>query len=136
MPWSARRYMEGDWAGAMAEIAGHIKTLRGRGATRIVIAAHSMGCPAALGYAARHGEDVDALVLMAPGHTPAGYYMNPRSPVHESVDAARSEEHTSELQSLMRLSYAVFCLTKKTQATIRHLKRTNNPNNQQKTMTN
>src|SRR3546814_6245154 len=26
---------------------------------------------------------------------------------------ARSEEHTSELQSLMRLSYAVFCLTKK-----------------------
>src|SRR3546814_3194222 len=28
--------------------------------------------------------------------------------------AARSEEHTSELQSLMRTSYAVFCLKKKT----------------------
>src|SRR3546814_1940906 len=28
--------------------------------------------------------------------------------------ARRSEEHTSELQSLMRISYAVFCLTKKT----------------------
>src|SRR3546814_9005556 len=28
---------------------------------------------------------------------------------------ARSEEHTSELQSLMRTSYAVFCLTKTTQ---------------------
>src|SRR3546814_4437812 len=28
----------------------------------------------------------------------------------------RSEEHTSELQSLMRISYAVFCLKKKTQA--------------------
>src|SRR3546814_10858177 len=27
--------------------------------------------------------------------------------------ARRSEEHTSELQSLMRISYAVFCLTKK-----------------------
>src|SRR3546814_8336063 len=27
--------------------------------------------------------------------------------------AARSDEHTSELQSLMRISYAVFCLTKK-----------------------
>src|SRR3546814_8981066 len=27
---------------------------------------------------------------------------------------ARSEEHTSELQSLMRISYAVFCLNKKT----------------------
>src|SRR3546814_4153073 len=39
---------------------------------------------------------------------------------HELVDLARlhavgirSEEHTSELQSLMRISYAVFCLTKK-----------------------
>src|SRR3546814_18028351 len=29
--------------------------------------------------------------------------------------ASRSEEHTSELQSLMRISYAVFCLKKKTQ---------------------
>src|SRR3546814_7854390 len=31
-----------------------------------------------------------------------------------SANDARSEEHTSELQSLMRLSYAVFCLKKKT----------------------
>src|SRR3546814_6832061 len=30
------------------------------------------------------------------------------------IDAERSEEHTSELQSLMRISYAVFCLKKKT----------------------
>src|SRR3546814_10000315 len=30
----------------------------------------------------------------------------------------RSEEHTSELQSLMRISYAVFCLKKKTKQTI------------------
>src|SRR3546814_4547377 len=30
------------------------------------------------------------------------------------ADAPRSEEHTSELQSLMRISYAVFCLKKKT----------------------
>src|SRR3546814_2938003 len=29
------------------------------------------------------------------------------------VEALRSEEHTSELQSLMRISYAVFCLKKK-----------------------
>src|SRR3546814_1805046 len=34
-----------------------------------------------------------------------------RSP---AVPAGRSEEHTSELQSLMRISYAVFCLKKKT----------------------
>src|SRR3546814_9662015 len=30
------------------------------------------------------------------------------------TEARRSEEHTSELQSLMRISYAVFCLKKKT----------------------
>src|SRR3546814_7394739 len=33
------------------------------------------------------------------------------------VAMTRSEEHTSELQSLMRLSYAVFCLKKKTNQT-------------------
>src|SRR3546814_710551 len=32
----------------------------------------------------------------------------------EDVRRIRSEEHTSELQSLMRISYAVFCLKKKT----------------------
>src|SRR3546814_5194581 len=33
----------------------------------------------------------------------------------EQAKSRRSEEHTSELQSLMRTSYAVFCLKKKTQ---------------------
>src|SRR3546814_6022247 len=35
----------------------------------------------------------------------------------QTVDALRSEEHTSELQSLMRHSYAVFCLQDKRQGT-------------------
>src|SRR3546814_12464086 len=34
--------------------------------------------------------------------------------VKNGANVARSEEHTSELQSLMRISYAVFCLKKKT----------------------
>src|SRR3546814_2867049 len=34
--------------------------------------------------------------------------------------AGRSEEHTSELQSLMRISYAVFCLKKKRYLHIKH----------------
>src|SRR3546814_964666 len=38
-----------------------------------------------------------------------------------SGDTSRSEEHTSELQSLMRISYAVFCLKKKK----KHYKQTN-----------
>src|SRR3546814_5411925 len=46
--------------------------------------------------ASEHAHDLDA-VIVAPQH-----------PVW-----ARSEEHTSELQSLMRISYAVFCLKKK-----------------------
>src|SRR3546814_1580873 len=43
-------------------------------------------------------------------------------------EVGRSEEHTSELQSLMRISYAVFCLKKKrhqTVGTIRHTEYTN-----------
>src|SRR3546814_2322362 len=45
---------------------------------------------------------------------------NPAEPAGMSISPAeqtkRSEEHTSELQSLMRISYAVFCLKKKTQS--------------------
>src|SRR3546814_5037963 len=37
--------------------------------------------------------------------------------VERSETHRRSEEHTSELQSLMRISYAVFCLKKKIQTT-------------------
>src|SRR3546814_2371543 len=36
------------------------------------------------------------------------------TPFNLILEARRSEEHTSELQSLMRISYAVFCLKKKT----------------------
>src|SRR3546814_10034193 len=35
----------------------------------------------------------------------------------KTINTIRSEEHTSELQSLMRISYAVFCLKKKNQKT-------------------
>src|SRR3546814_4822787 len=54
------------------------------------------------------------------GDRPRGEALGQRRPVGGGVDEAtgievvRSEEHTSELQSLMRISYAVFCLKKKT----------------------
>src|SRR3546814_6579912 len=44
-----------------------------------------------------------------PGHSPR----RRRRRAHPCRAAPRSEEHTSELQSLMRISYAVFCLKKK-----------------------
>lgn len=90
MPWSRSRYLEGHWDQAMSEIAAHVKTLRERGARQIVLAGHSMGCPAALSFAARGG-DVQALVLLAPGHVPKGYYTVPRlKPVRDSIDEARA----------------------------------------------
>src|SRR3546814_4796982 len=55
--------------------------------------------------AARRGEQIHTegvLEIMQDGY---GFLRGPDS---------RSEEHTSELQSLMRISYAVFCLKKKT----------------------
>src|SRR3546814_2430997 len=54
----------------------------------------------------------------------------PRAAAHprSSPRPARSEEHTSELQSLMRISYAVLCLKKKN-----HRNKKNNPTTQRKT---
>src|SRR3546814_15521897 len=67
--------------------------------------------------------DMVAFVRKLPGMSPTEYkqlvasapaehdeMMEEMGPEH----AHRSEEHTSELQSLMRISYAVFCLKKKT----------------------
>src|SRR3546814_3148145 len=50
-----------------------------------------------------------------PAQGPSGLRQHSRQRVLGAggVGAARSEEHTSELQSLMRSSYAVFCLKKK-----------------------
>src|SRR3546814_1198592 len=44
-------------------------------------------------------------------------YMCPYARFQSVMFDTRSEEHTSELQSLMRISYAVFCLKKQTQKT-------------------
>src|SRR3546814_8066799 len=47
--------------------------------------------------------------------------VRPQHPVeHRQAHQSRSEEHTSELQSLMRISYAVFCLKKKKQTIQSH----------------
>src|SRR3546814_9400617 len=46
----------------------------------------------------------------------------------------RSEEHTSELQSLMRISYAVFCLKKKKKTTQQHNTSATLPSNRHETI--
>src|SRR3546814_4109313 len=56
-------------------------------------------------------KDVINIILRRPTRSP----INPPAIPENNVPLAmtRSEEHTSELQSLMRISYAVFCLNKK-----------------------
>src|SRR3546814_1148815 len=73
----------------------------GRGTARMGRPRRPYGCPAA-----------DALrrAAAARRHSPGG----DRKAQPAARRRARSEEHTSELQSLMRISYAVFCLKKKT----------------------
>src|SRR3546814_5194611 len=50
--------------------------------------------------------------LVGPGRYAAYFPLNEYEPL-QVLGLQRSEEHTSELQSLMRISYAVFCLKKK-----------------------
>src|SRR3546814_7642420 len=74
------------------------------------------------------GEIVVQPALQLRGEGLADQFLQ-RAPAADG-DGARSEEHTSELQSLMRISYAVFCLKKKN----KH-KNTHNTNNQTTTST-
>src|SRR3546814_1255603 len=73
-----------------------------RGIATLMASAHhglignNMSAPVDVSYLA------DAVILMR--------YFEARGEVRQAI---RSEEHTSELQSLMRISYAVFCLKKK-----------------------
>src|SRR3546814_6840111 len=64
----------------------------------------------------REGVERDAAVGPDRGSRP-GYRSRRRGRCRKPVAHGRSEEHTSELQSLMRISYAVFCLKKKTTTT-------------------
>src|SRR3546814_7923459 len=55
---------------------------------------------------------VEPSTLRAPSAQPSAHFtVSPL--ISNSCNRTRSEEHTSELQSLMRISYAVFCLNKK-----------------------
>src|SRR3546814_8177045 len=51
--------------------------------------------------------------MMLPMQAAVRLTHNERPMISNNSESSRSEEHTSELQSLMRISYAVFCLKKK-----------------------
>src|SRR3546814_3989818 len=72
-------------------------------------------------------------LLRAPGGERAGASGSHQRVIPQQI-AVRSEEHTSELQSLMRISYAVFCLKKKTKLT--QMEKKNRANKQNEDATN
>src|SRR3546814_1946676 len=73
------------------------------------------------------GDDITSVVMTAHRNQPGALFKLLQPFAESGLDLTRlerSEEHTSELQSLMRNSYAVFCLNKKTHMmTRRHTNR-------------
>src|SRR3546814_5323180 len=70
-------------------------------------------CDLALGgHALRHIQST-RFRTMEPNANSAQHQQSEHRQPHDQQEVPRSEEHTSELQSLMRISYAVFCLKKK-----------------------
>src|SRR3546814_9838110 len=74
----------------------------------------SDGCPRARVHRPADRRTAAGLVIAAATSFPSIERLEPRA-FNLNHLGWRSEEHTSELQSLMRISYAVFCLKKKTQ---------------------
>src|SRR3546814_8306024 len=85
-------------------IEGFAQRLLDDAPPKFVLIAHAMGGFVAFEVMRRAPERVARLALIST-------LASTDSPAQT---ARRSEEHTSELQSLMRISYAVFCLKKKT----------------------
>src|SRR3546814_3949398 len=75
--------------------------------TIIVTPLSGRGC-GAVGGGERLRQDIEPRVELRNLDGQRGQHLD-----HLAVRTGRSEEHTSELQSLMRISYAVFCLKKK-----------------------
>src|SRR3546814_2199542 len=66
-----------------------------------------------LGRSGRRAIEDDACIQLISGGDGNAVHQATAPAKADGSDLARSEEHTSELQSLMRISYAVFCLKKK-----------------------
>src|SRR3546814_7712850 len=86
---------------------------------------HDPAVPA-LAHRVRRGAAHQVETVQIDPHDPAPLLEGQCRPGDERHDAGRSEEHTSELQSLMRISYAVFCLKKKKKENITQQKHTRN----------
>src|SRR3546814_7190198 len=95
----------------------HPAELAGGEAAR-ALAGERQHVDAAVGKTHRHGDIVGRAVgQQVIQDREVARRVGALEPPADAALAGRSEEHTSELQSLMRSSYAVFCLKKKTNKT-------------------
>jgi len=69
MPWAQNRIYDASFEEAMNEIDREVASLRQKGAKFVVIAGHSLGANAALGYVASR-DRVEGIIALAPAHTP------------------------------------------------------------------
>ncbi len=86
MPWSKSRGYDVDYPAALGIVENNIQELRKKGAKIIVLAGHSMGANASIAYAAYGHEKIDAIIAVAPGHTPDlhKYHMNVESSLNKA----------------------------------------------------
>src|SRR3546814_4912428 len=106
------------------KLSGSAAVETGSAALASVAASTLPGAPTARPIAARCASESGASIAIAgsldrtsrlkAGGVPHQPVQRKNRWVPTAVTLSRSEEHTSELQSLMRISYAVFCLNKQT----------------------
>src|SRR3546814_8778602 len=96
---------------------------------RVKVNPHPEGREAPVGRSARAAvagvpHQPPSAMVLAVGGAAQGLQQRQHLGANLGVGDPRSEEHTSELQSLMRISYAVFCLIKTTDTKNTHIKST------------
>src|SRR3546814_3983259 len=96
---------------AKGAVAGRALNTIGELAMRLDMAKENLTAP--LDRASAHRDQMGVLAQRAMVKEESAVRLYERSRKAAEQDMERSEEHTSELQSLMRISYAVFCFQKK-----------------------
>ncbi len=86
MPWSRLRLYDVPYEEGLKEVHQRVTRLKSQGFKKVVMIGHSFGANGTLAYASQY-QDVDALVLLAPGHVPEIFYEFNRTTA--DVNAAR-----------------------------------------------
>ena len=69
MPWHRERFLDKTYEDSMLEIDVAVKSLKSKGATKIIVGGHSMGANAAIGYGTIR-DGLAGILAVAPGHVP------------------------------------------------------------------